>query len=31
MIIRALIPALEPGFKIVINGRVIPGRGEVLI
>ena len=28
MIIRALIPALKPGAKIVINDRVIPGRGE---
>ena len=31
MIIRALIPALAPGFKIVIISRVTPGRGEVLI
>ena len=28
MIIRALIPALKPGAKILINDRVIPGRGE---
>ncbi|KAL9608656.1 MAG: hypothetical protein Q9167_006523 [Letrouitia subvulpina] len=28
MIIRALVPALKPGAKIVINDRVIPGRGE---
>lgn len=28
MIIRALIPALKPGAKVVINDRVIPGRGE---
>ena len=29
MIIRALIPALKPGAKVVINDRVIPGYGEV--
>lgn len=28
MIIRALIPALKPGSKVVVNDRVIPGRGE---
>lgn len=28
MIIKALIPALKPGAKVVINDRVIPGRGE---
>ena len=28
LIVRALIPALKPGAKIVINDRVIPGRGE---
>ncbi|KAI4095257.1 MAG: hypothetical protein LQ339_007316 [Xanthoria mediterranea] len=28
MIIRALIPALKPGVKIVVNDRVIPGRGK---
>ncbi|KAL9619121.1 MAG: hypothetical protein Q9160_006210 [Pyrenula sp. 1 TL-2023] len=28
MIIRALIPALKPGAKIVINDRVVPGYGE---
>ena len=28
MIIKALIPALKPGAKIVINDRVLPGRGE---
>ena len=28
MIIRALIPALKPGVKVVVNDRVIPGRGE---
>lgn len=28
MIIKALIPALKPGAKVVINDRVVPGRGE---
>ena len=28
MIIKALIPALRPGVKIVIHDRVIPGRGK---
>ncbi|KAI4220773.1 MAG: hypothetical protein LQ349_008004, partial [Xanthoria aureola] len=28
MIISALIPALKPGSKVVVNDRVIPGRGE---
>ena len=28
MIIKALVPALKPGAKVVINDRVIPGRGE---
>ena len=28
MIIKALIPALKPGAKVLINDRVIPGRGE---
>ena len=28
MIIRALIPALKPGAKVVINDRVVPGHGE---
>lgn len=28
MIIRALIPALKPGVKVVVNDRVIPGREE---
>ena len=28
MIVKALIPALKPGAKIVINDRVIPGHGE---
>lgn len=28
MIIQALIPALKPGAKIVVNDRVIPGHGE---
>lgn len=28
MIIKALIPALKPGAKIVINDRVVPGCGE---
>ena len=28
MIIKALIPALKSGAKVVINDRVIPGRGE---
>ena len=28
MIIRALIPALRPGAKVVVNDRVIPGSGE---
>ncbi|KAL8840146.1 MAG: hypothetical protein Q9176_003994 [Flavoplaca citrina] len=28
MIIRALIPALKPGVKVVVNDRVIPGRAE---
>ena len=29
MIIKALIPALKPGAKVVVNDRLIPGRGEV--
>ena len=29
MIIRALIPALKPGAKVVVNDRLIPGRGKV--
>lgn len=29
MIVKALIPALKPGAKIVVNERVVPGRGEV--
>lgn len=29
MIIKALIPALKPGAKIVINDRVVPGFDEV--
>ncbi|KAL8743969.1 MAG: hypothetical protein Q9190_003738 [Brigantiaea leucoxantha] len=28
MIIKALVPALKPGAKVVINDRVIPGHGE---
>ncbi|KAI4147626.1 MAG: hypothetical protein LQ341_001753 [Variospora aurantia] len=28
MIIKALIPALKPGVKVVVNDRVIPGREE---
>ena len=28
MIIKALIPALRQGTKVVVNDRVIPGRGE---
>lgn len=28
MIIKALIPALKPGAKIVVSDRVIPGHGE---
>ena len=28
MIIKALIPALKPGSKVVVNDRVIPARGE---
>jgi len=28
LIIEALIPALKPGAKIVVNDRLIPGRGE---
>ena len=28
MIIKALIPALKPGAKIVVNDRVVPGCGE---
>ncbi|KAL8723379.1 MAG: hypothetical protein Q9225_000295 [Loekoesia sp. 1 TL-2023] len=28
MIIKALVPALKPGAKVVVNDRVIPGRGE---
>lgn len=27
-IIKALVPALKPGAKVVVNDRVIPGRGE---
>jgi ubiquinone/menaquinone biosynthesis C-methylase UbiE len=29
MILQALIPALKPGAKIVLNDRIIPGYGEV--
>ena len=29
MIIKALIPALKPGAKVVVNDRLIPSRGEV--
>ncbi|RAH70083.1 uncharacterized protein BO66DRAFT_438444 [Aspergillus aculeatinus CBS 121060] len=28
-ILRALIPALQPGAKVVVNDRVVPGRHEV--
>jgi SAM-dependent methyltransferase len=28
-ILRALVPALKPGAKVVINDRVIPGRHQV--
>ncbi|KAL4936915.1 hypothetical protein BDV06DRAFT_216292 [Aspergillus oleicola] len=28
MILKALVPALRPGAKVVINDRVVPGRGE---
>ncbi|PYI29049.1 hypothetical protein BP00DRAFT_458956 [Aspergillus indologenus CBS 114.80] len=28
-ILRALIPALQPGAKVVVNERVVPGRHEV--